>query len=71
VSELDKLQDSIAMTLCNMERTFVPSFFTISVHLLLHLVEETKLGGSVHYWWMYPLEMYLFLNLLIIHLQLY
>ena len=31
VFELDKLQDSIVMTLCNMERTFVPSLFTVSV----------------------------------------
>ena len=61
VSELNKLQDNIVMTLCNMERTFVPSFFTISVHLLVHLVEEAKLGGPVHYRWMYPLERYFFI----------
>ncbi|XP_044447176.1 uncharacterized protein, partial [Triticum aestivum] len=56
VSELDKLQESIVMTLCNMERIFLPSFFTIMVHLMVHLVEEVKLGGPVHYRWMYPLE---------------
>lgn len=47
LSELDKLQESIVMTLCDMERIFVPSFFTVSVHLMVHLVEEVKLGGPV------------------------
>uniref|UniRef100_A0A8R7JYW6 DUF4218 domain-containing protein n=1 Tax=Triticum urartu TaxID=4572 RepID=A0A8R7JYW6_TRIUA len=56
VSELDELQESIVMTLCNMERIFLPSFFTIMVHLMVHLVEEVTLGGPVHYRWMYPLE---------------
>lgn len=60
VSELDELQRSIVMTLCDMERVFLPSFFTIMVHLLVHLVEEVKLGGPVHYRWMYPLERYLY-----------
>ncbi|CAK8562009.1 unnamed protein product [Lathyrus sativus] len=29
------------------------------VHLVVHLVEEVKLGGPVHYRWMYPVERYL------------
>ncbi|KAK7262930.1 hypothetical protein RJT34_30511 [Clitoria ternatea] len=29
------------------------------VHLVVHLVEEAKLGGPVHYRWMYPIERYL------------
>ena len=58
VSELDKLQESIVKTLCNMEKVFLPSFFTVMVHLMVHLVEEAKLGGPVHYRWMYPLERY-------------
>jgi hypothetical protein len=57
-TELDELQDSIVMTLCDMERIFLPSFFTVMVHLMVHLVEEVKLGGPVHYRWMYPLERY-------------
>jgi hypothetical protein len=36
---------SIVMTLCDMEKIFLPSFFTVSVHLMVHLVEEVKLGG--------------------------
>jgi hypothetical protein len=56
--ELVKLQESIVMTLCDMERLFLPSFFTVSVHLMVHLVEEVKLGGPVQYRWMYPMERY-------------
>ncbi|KAK7260419.1 hypothetical protein RIF29_26445 [Crotalaria pallida] len=29
------------------------------VHLVVHLVEEAKLGGPVHYRWMFPIERYL------------
>lgn len=58
VAELEQLQDSIVMTLCDMERIFLPSFFTVSVHLMVHLVEEVKLGGPVQFRWMYPMERY-------------
>jgi hypothetical protein len=58
VAELEQLQESIVMTLCDMERNFLPSFFTVSVHLIVHLVEEVKLGGPVQYRWMYPMERY-------------
>ncbi|XP_021740070.1 uncharacterized protein LOC110706456 [Chenopodium quinoa] len=44
---------------CNFEKEFLPTFFTIMVHLLIHLVEEVRLGGPVHYRWMYPIERYL------------
>ncbi|KAI0516215.1 hypothetical protein KFK09_008887 [Dendrobium nobile] len=54
--DLDKKQKEIALTLCNMEKYFLPSFFTIMVHLLIHLVEEVRLDGPVHYRWMYPFE---------------
>nr|CAD40505.2 OSJNBa0050F15.13 [Oryza sativa Japonica Group] len=39
-----------------MEKLFIPSFFTIMVHLIVHLVDESKLGGPVNYRWMYPFE---------------
>ncbi|BAT89774.1 hypothetical protein VIGAN_06083000, partial [Vigna angularis var. angularis] len=29
------------------------------VHLIVHLVEDVKLGGPVQYRWMYPIERYL------------
>ena len=54
--DLDKLQELIVITLCHLEMLFPPSFFTVMVHLIVHLVEEAKLGGSVHYRYMYPVE---------------
>jgi hypothetical protein len=29
------------------------------MHVLVHSAEETKIGGLVCYWWMYPIERYL------------
>ncbi|XP_057719684.1 uncharacterized protein LOC130934112 [Arachis stenosperma] len=59
LTELEKLQPRIILTLCHLEMLFPPSFFTIMVHLTCHLVDEAKLGGPVHYRWMYPIERYL------------
>ncbi|XP_025670687.2 uncharacterized protein [Arachis hypogaea] len=59
LTELEKLQPRIILTLCHLEMLFPPSFLTIMVHLTCHLVDEAKLGGLVHYRWMYPIERYL------------
>ncbi|XP_016203600.1 uncharacterized protein LOC107644277 [Arachis ipaensis] len=56
---LGDLQNHVVQTLCQMEMIFPPSFFTVMVHLTVHLVDELKLGGPVHYRWMYPIERYL------------
>ncbi|XP_061363146.1 uncharacterized protein LOC133306783 [Gastrolobium bilobum] len=56
VSDLDKLQHRIVLTLCHLEILLPPSFFTVMVHLTCHLVQEVKLGGPVYYRWMYPIE---------------
>ncbi|CAA7038927.1 unnamed protein product [Microthlaspi erraticum] len=56
ISDLDKLQERIVLTLCQMEMLFPPSFFTVMVHLVVHLTEEAKQGGPVPFRWMYPIE---------------
>ena len=56
--KLDQLESDIVITLCQMEKIFPPGFFTIMVHLLIHLASEVKVGGPVHYRWMYPIERY-------------
>ena len=56
--ELDEQQTKAVLMLCHMEMIFPPSFFTSQVHLIVHLVEEAKMGGPVHYRWMYPIERY-------------
>ncbi|KAK5845753.1 hypothetical protein PVK06_001969 [Gossypium arboreum] len=59
VEELEKVQDRAALTLCNLEKVFPPSFFTIMVHLVIHLPHEAIIGGRVFYHWMYPIERFL------------
>ncbi|CAA7061732.1 unnamed protein product [Microthlaspi erraticum] len=56
IDELDKLQDRVVLILCRMEMFFTPSFFTVMVHLIVHLTEEAKYGGPVPFRWMYPIE---------------
>ncbi|XP_068503999.1 uncharacterized protein [Phaseolus vulgaris] len=47
VDELNQLQNRVVLTLCHMEILFPPAFFTVMVHLIVHLVEDAKLGGPV------------------------
>ncbi|XP_016192130.1 uncharacterized protein LOC107633010 [Arachis ipaensis] len=54
--QLGALRNHVVKILCQMEMIFPPSFFTVMVHLTVHLVDEIKLGGPVHYRWMYPIE---------------
>ena len=56
VDELRALEKKIAVTLCELERIFPLSFFTMMVHLVMHLASETKVAGLIHYRWMYPIE---------------
>ncbi|KAL4025913.1 hypothetical protein IC575_014319 [Cucumis melo] len=54
-----KLQEDIIITLCLLEKYFPPSFFTIMVHLTVHLVREVKLCGPIYLRWMYPFERFM------------
>ncbi|XP_021311082.1 uncharacterized protein LOC8069577 isoform X3 [Sorghum bicolor] len=56
INELEKLEERIIMTLCWMEMIFPPGFFTINVHLVLHLATEARIGGPVCYRSMYFVE---------------
>lgn len=57
-SDLVKLEENIILILCKLEKIFPPAFFDVMVHLAIHLPREVKLGGPVHYRWMYPIERY-------------
>ncbi|XP_076904109.1 uncharacterized protein LOC143559403 [Bidens hawaiensis] len=58
LSEVDLhfLESKVALTLCELKKIFPPSFFTVMVHLVIHLTREVKLGGPVAFRWMYPIE---------------
>ncbi|XP_021767736.1 uncharacterized protein LOC110732126 [Chenopodium quinoa] len=56
VADLERMEANIAITLCKLERIFVPAFFDVMIHLPIHLATEAKLAGPVHYRWMYQFE---------------
>ena len=59
MKDLDTLKSQIPYTLCKLEMIFPPSFFSVMVHLVMHLVAKAKIAGPVRYRWMYPIERYL------------
>nr|XP_033517672.1 uncharacterized protein LOC108948841 [Nicotiana tomentosiformis] len=59
VEELKLLGEKIPETLSTMEKLFLPGFFTVMIHLVVHLATEAKHAGPVHYRWMCPIERYL------------
>lgn len=62
VRDLEKLEQRINITLCHMEMIFPHGFFTVMVHLVLHLATEAKIGGPVAYRSMWFLERYFVKN---------
>ena len=58
VEILEEMEKNIAMTLCKLERIFIPAFFDVMVHLVVHLATEAKLAGPVPFRWQYPFERY-------------
>ncbi|XP_071719148.1 uncharacterized protein [Rutidosis leptorrhynchoides] len=58
-NDLFNMEKDIEKILYDLERIFPPSFFDVMIHLSVHLASEARLGGPVHYRWMYPIERYL------------
>ena len=44
---LEQMEKDIAITLCKLERIFIPAFFDVMVHLAIHLAIEAKLAGPI------------------------
>nr|XP_016512510.1 PREDICTED: uncharacterized protein LOC107829577 [Nicotiana tabacum] len=59
VEELKLLEEKIPETLSTMEKLFLPGFFTVMIHLVIHLATEAKHARPVPYRWMYPIKRYL------------
>ena len=47
VKHMENLEKEIVVTLCKLEKLFPSSFFTIMVHLVVHLATEVKIAGPV------------------------
>ncbi|XP_020872338.1 uncharacterized protein LOC110226091 [Arabidopsis lyrata subsp. lyrata] len=54
--KLVTLESEVIETMCQLERYFPPSLFDIMFHMPIHLAREARLGGPVHFRWMYPFE---------------
>lgn len=50
------MEQNIVVLICKLEKIFPPGFFNPMQHLVIHLAYELRLGGPVHYRWMYPIE---------------
>lgn len=53
---LVKAKSSLVEAMCVLEKHFPPSFFVISIHLMVHLADEALTCGPVRFRWMYPFE---------------
>ena len=51
-----QFDENISILMCNMEKKFLPSFFDIMEHLVVHFPYEALLHGPVHNGLMYPYE---------------
>ncbi|KAL0536141.1 hypothetical protein IC582_025075 [Cucumis melo] len=59
IAQLSVLEQKIVVILCLFDKYFPPSFFTIMIHLTIHLVREVRLCSLVYLRWMYPFERYM------------
>jgi hypothetical protein len=55
-SVIDDLEKAAPVLICKLEKIFPPGFFTPMLHLIVHLPNEVRMGGSVHCRWCYPVE---------------
>ncbi|XP_026447209.1 uncharacterized protein LOC113347755 [Papaver somniferum] len=53
---LIRAKDSLVEAIYVLEKHFPPSFFVISIHLIVHLADEALICGLVRFRWMYPFE---------------
>ena len=59
VREMMEWEDEIPVILCELEKSFPPSFFHIMVHVIIHLVTEVRNSGPVQYRSMWSPERYI------------
>ncbi|CAH9091076.1 unnamed protein product [Cuscuta europaea] len=58
-ASLRRLEESVPMLMCNLEKITPPSFFDGMKHLVIHLLYEALTAGLVFYRWMYRFERFL------------
>jgi hypothetical protein len=55
-SVINDLEKATPVLICKLEKIFPPGFFTLMLHLIVHLPNEVRMGGLVHYHWCYLVE---------------
>ena len=63
ISDMKSLEADIAETLSFLETIFLPSFFDIMVHLMVHLPAQAKIAGPAHFRSMWPIERYFHMHI--------
>jgi hypothetical protein len=53
---MQKLEKEIMVLVGKMEKIFLPGWFNVMQHLLVHLPWEAKVGGPTQFRWMYSQE---------------
>ena len=64
-NQLEHLENDIIVMLCKLERIFHVSFFDVMMHLPIHPIFEAKVAGPVQYRWVYPIERYVSIHLIL------
>jgi hypothetical protein len=47
LTDIVSLSKDVAITLCLLEKDFPPTFFEITIHLVLHVVDELDICGPI------------------------
>lgn len=56
IASIESARKNVAELVCMIEKYFPPSMLTIQVHLLVHVIDEVEMAGTMHYRWMFFLE---------------
>jgi hypothetical protein len=59
VKVIEKLEEEILEIMCQLEKVFLPTFFDIMEHLVIHLASEVRLAGPVQFRNMWTTEIFM------------
>ena len=62
--DFEKLHTVIGPILRKLKKKFPLVFFVVMIHLTVHLTQEARVGGCVHYQYMYPFERCIYMTYL-------
>eukprot|EP00249_Psilotum_nudum_P001266 c13644_g1_i1 orf=68-310(+) len=59
IASIDKARVESIEVVCLLEKHFPSSIMTIQPHLLVHIVDEVAIAGTIHGRWMFYLERFM------------